>query len=94
MSRPDHRPESAPSGPAHSLSAPAPSAAPLPPLGCASPGGRPLLRTTSLLEMLRRYWTQAEIAGVLAVSDRQVRRLWRRACLRLDELLAGDWPAG
>jgi RNA polymerase sigma-70 factor (ECF subfamily) len=39
-------------------------------------------------------WTQAEIAALLAVSDRQVRRLWRRACLRLNELLAGALPAG
>jgi RNA polymerase sigma-70 factor (ECF subfamily) len=39
-------------------------------------------------------WTQAEIATLLGVSDRQVRRLWRQACLRLNELLAGDLPAG
>jgi RNA polymerase sigma-70 factor (ECF subfamily) len=36
--------------------------------------------------------TQAEIAEVLRTSERQVRRLWRDACLRLDELLAGDLP--
>jgi len=36
--------------------------------------------------------TQAEIAEVLGTSDRQVRRLWREACLRLDELLGGDLP--
>ena len=37
-------------------------------------------------------WTQAEIAQLLGVSDRQVRRLWRAACLRLNELLGGDLP--
>jgi len=35
---------------------------------------------------------QAEIAELLRVSDRQVRRLWRQACLRLHELLGGDLP--
>ena len=39
-------------------------------------------------------WTQAEIAMLLAVSERQVRRLWRQACLRLHELLRGDLPGG
>jgi len=39
-------------------------------------------------------WTQPEIAELLAVSDRQVRRLWRQACLRLNEMLGGDLPAG
>jgi RNA polymerase sigma-70 factor (ECF subfamily) len=38
-------------------------------------------------------WTQAEIAELLGVSDWQVRRLWRRACLRLHEMLGGDLPA-
>jgi RNA polymerase sigma-70 factor (ECF subfamily) len=37
-------------------------------------------------------WTQPEMAGLLGVSDRQVRRLWRQACLRLNELLGGDLP--
>jgi RNA polymerase sigma-70 factor (ECF subfamily) len=39
-------------------------------------------------------WTQARIAELLGVSDRQVRRLWRDACLRLNEILGGDLPAG
>ena len=39
-------------------------------------------------------WTQAESAALLAVSDRQVRRLWRLACLRLNDILAGALPAG
>jgi hypothetical protein len=30
---------------------------------------------------------QAEIAELLGVSDRQVRRLWREACLRLNDVL-------
>jgi RNA polymerase sigma-70 factor (ECF subfamily) len=38
-------------------------------------------------------WTQAQIAGLLGVSDRQVRRLWRDACLRLNDLLGGDLPS-
>jgi RNA polymerase sigma-70 factor (ECF subfamily) len=36
--------------------------------------------------------TQAEIAEVLGVSDRQIRRLWREACLRLNDLLGGNLP--
>jgi RNA polymerase sigma-70 factor (ECF subfamily) len=36
--------------------------------------------------------TQPQIARVLSVSDRQVRRLWREACLRLNDLLGGDLP--
>jgi RNA polymerase sigma factor (sigma-70 family) len=36
--------------------------------------------------------TQAEIAELLGVSDRQVRRLWRDACLRLNEMLGGNLP--
>jgi RNA polymerase sigma-70 factor (ECF subfamily) len=36
--------------------------------------------------------TQTEIARVLGVSDRQVRRLWSEACLRLSELLDGEMP--
>jgi RNA polymerase sigma-70 factor (ECF subfamily) len=36
--------------------------------------------------------TQKEIARVLGVSDRQVRRLWGRACLRLNDLLDGEMP--
>src|SRR5262249_39869172 len=37
-------------------------------------------------------WTQEDMARLLGMSDRQVRRLWRRACLRLNELLGGDLP--
>jgi RNA polymerase sigma factor (sigma-70 family) len=37
--------------------------------------------------------TQAEIAQCLGISLRQVRRLWQRACLRLNDLLGGDLPA-
>jgi len=36
--------------------------------------------------------TQAEIAELLGISDRQVRRLWRDACLRLNEILGGNLP--
>jgi RNA polymerase sigma factor (sigma-70 family) len=35
-------------------------------------------------------WTQPEIAKLLAVSDRQVRRLWSMTRLRLNEMLASD----
>ncbi len=44
---------------------------------------------------LRFYqdWTQCEIAELLGVSDRQVRRWWREACLRLNEILGDDLPA-
>ncbi|HKI33630.1 MAG TPA: sigma-70 family RNA polymerase sigma factor [Gemmataceae bacterium] len=37
-------------------------------------------------------WTQAQIAELLGVSDRQVRRLWIDACLRLKEAV-GELPA-
>ena len=37
-------------------------------------------------------WSQAQIAQLLGVSDRQVRRLWRAACLRLNEMLGGELP--
>jgi RNA polymerase sigma-70 factor (ECF subfamily) len=37
-------------------------------------------------------WTQAQIAEVLGISDRQVRRLWIDACLRL-KAAVGDLPA-
>lgn len=36
--------------------------------------------------------SQAEIARALGVSDRQVRRLWRAACMRLNEDLKGNLP--
>jgi RNA polymerase sigma-70 factor (ECF subfamily) len=38
-------------------------------------------------------WTQNQIAELLGISDRQVRRLWVEACLRLKEAI-GDLPAG
>jgi RNA polymerase sigma-70 factor (ECF subfamily) len=37
-------------------------------------------------------WTQAQIAELLQVSDRQVRRLWADACKRLNELVGGNLP--
>jgi len=37
-------------------------------------------------------WTQCEIAELLGISDRQVRRLWVEACLRLEEAV-GTLPA-
>ena len=38
-------------------------------------------------------WTQPQIAELLGVSERQVRRLWIDACLRLKQAV-GDLPAG
>lgn len=38
-------------------------------------------------------WTQPQIAELLGMSDRQVRRLWVEACLRLKAAI-GDLPAG
>jgi RNA polymerase sigma factor (sigma-70 family) len=38
-------------------------------------------------------WTQNQIAELLGISDRQVRRLWVEACLRLKEAV-GDLPSG
>jgi RNA polymerase sigma-70 factor (ECF subfamily) len=38
-------------------------------------------------------WTQAQIAEVLGISDRQVRRLWVEACLRL-KAAVNDLPTG
>jgi RNA polymerase sigma-70 factor (ECF subfamily) len=38
-------------------------------------------------------WTQAQIAELLGISDRQVRRLWVEACLRLKEAV-GTLPSG
>jgi RNA polymerase sigma-70 factor (ECF subfamily) len=37
--------------------------------------------------------TQAEVAELLGLSDRQACRLWRDACLRLNEILDGNLPA-
>ncbi len=36
--------------------------------------------------------TEEQIAELLDISDRQVRRYWRSACLRLSELLGGNLP--
>jgi RNA polymerase sigma-70 factor (ECF subfamily) len=36
--------------------------------------------------------TQQQIAQLLDISDRQVRRLWRDACLRLNDQLGDDMP--
>jgi RNA polymerase sigma-70 factor (ECF subfamily) len=36
--------------------------------------------------------TQQQIARVLGISDRHVRRLWSAACLRLSDALGGDLP--
>jgi RNA polymerase sigma-70 factor (ECF subfamily) len=38
-------------------------------------------------------WTQKQIAELLGISDRQVRRRWVEACLRLKETV-GELPAG
>jgi RNA polymerase sigma-70 factor (ECF subfamily) len=38
-------------------------------------------------------WTQGQIAELLGISDRQVRRHWVEACLRLKEAV-GTLPAG
>ena len=37
-------------------------------------------------------WTQPEIAALLQVNERTVRRYWNAACLKLSELLGGDVP--
>jgi RNA polymerase sigma-70 factor (ECF subfamily) len=37
-------------------------------------------------------WTQAQIAELLQISDRQVRRLWTEACHRLHATLGGELP--
>jgi len=37
-------------------------------------------------------WSQAEIAELLQVDERTVRRRWRSACLRLSEALGGQLP--
>ena len=37
-------------------------------------------------------WTQPEIAELLQISDRQVRRLWAEACHKLHSALNGDLP--
>lgn len=38
-------------------------------------------------------WTQPQIAELLQISDRQVRRLWTSACLELNRLVEGRLPA-
>jgi len=37
-------------------------------------------------------WTQPQIAELLQVNERTVRRYWQSVCLRLNELLGGDLP--
>ncbi len=37
-------------------------------------------------------WTHVEIAKLLQVTDRSVRRYWQFACLHLNEALQGDLP--
>jgi RNA polymerase sigma factor (sigma-70 family) len=37
-------------------------------------------------------WTQPQVAELLQMSDRQVRRDWRSACLKLTEALGGRLP--
>ncbi len=38
-------------------------------------------------------WKQDQIAELLQVSDRQVRRLWARACRRLHTAVGGELPS-
>jgi RNA polymerase sigma-70 factor (ECF subfamily) len=83
------------------------AAAPFDPPDPNAPGSGELDRWQGLHESVERLptdlrevfsltfyhgWTQAEIATLLVVSERQVRRLWRDACLRLNELLSGNLP--
>jgi RNA polymerase sigma-70 factor (ECF subfamily) len=80
---------------------------PLDPIDPNAPDPRDLDRWQALHEAVERLpgelrevfglafyhgWTQSEMARLLGVSDRQVRRLWRQACFRLNELLGGDLP--
>jgi len=37
--------------------------------------------------------TQQEVAGMLGVSDRTVKRRWRSAKILLGQALQGEWPA-
>lgn len=37
-------------------------------------------------------WTQPQIAELLNISERTVRRHWQSVCLRLNELLSGELP--
>lgn len=37
-------------------------------------------------------WTQPQIAELFQVDERTIRRRWRAVCLRLQELLNGQWP--
>jgi DNA-directed RNA polymerase specialized sigma24 family protein len=39
-------------------------------------------------------WKQAQIADLLGVDVRTVRRRWQGACLRLNRLVGEDLPAG
>lgn len=38
-------------------------------------------------------WTQTQIAELFGMSDRQVRRLWKGACLKLYDVVGGDVPS-
>ncbi|WP_168218746.1 RNA polymerase sigma factor [Limnoglobus roseus] len=38
-------------------------------------------------------WTQPQIAGLLDMNERTIRRYWRAACVRLCERLDGEMPA-
>jgi RNA polymerase sigma factor (sigma-70 family) len=37
-------------------------------------------------------WTQAQIAELFGVDERTIRRRWRAACLRLQDLVGADLP--
>lgn len=39
-------------------------------------------------------WTQAQIAELLGIDERTVRRRWRSACLLLRHAFQGQWPEG
>src|SRR5262249_26112087 len=82
MARPDDAPESSAAEAAPRPPPPAPS--PPPPSGPASPDGRPLLRTTSLLEMLTRYRD-----GDTAALDELLRRLGARLGRLAGRMLRG-----
>jgi RNA polymerase sigma-70 factor (ECF subfamily) len=102
-----HRRRSAVNQPLPPVSLGASSAAPFDPPDPNVPDSADLDRWHALHEAVERLpvdlrevfgltfyhgWTQAQIAGLLGVSDRQVRRLWRDACLRLHDLLGGNLP--
>jgi len=37
-------------------------------------------------------WTQAQIAELMNVNERTIRRYWQSVCMRLSEMLQGDLP--